>query len=171
MSYDDELIGKRLLFQIEREIAANQARNLSFHITVCRSDNETIAQKIVGHIVPGGARVMWARMLCRMLNRDAREGGAWVVVWAEPNNWIGREPTRVIFLWKDGDGDVPVTFDSVQPFGALVDMGPLWLIECATRAIAAYREHLRESGIRPQDTIKEALGQQSANPRAGGPDL
>ena len=55
--YDDDLLGKRLLWQIEREIAANQCRNLAFHVTVCRADNETVAQKIVGTIAP--ARCGW----------------------------------------------------------------------------------------------------------------
>lgn len=167
--YDDDLLGKRLLWQIEREIAANQCRNLAFHVTVCRADNETVAQKIVGTIAPGPMRVAWARFACRLLNRHAREGGAWVVVWCEPRDALGREPTRLIVMWKDADGDVPVSFDCVKPFDEIVAMGPTWFVEAGTRAVRAWREHLREADIRPQDMIREALGQQSANPRAGGP--
>ena len=167
--YDDDLLGARLRWQIEREIAANQCRNPAFHVTVCRADNETVAQKIVGAIAPGPLRVTWARYACRLLNRQAREGGAWVVAWCEPRDAAAREPTRVLFLWKDRDGDVPVTFDCVKPFDATVAMGPTWFVEAGTRAIRAFREHLHEADIRPQDMIREAMGQQSANPRAGGP--
>jgi hypothetical protein len=173
--YDDELIGKRLLWQIEREIAANQSRvgpsGPSFHVTVCRSDNETTVTKIAGSIAPGPARVAWARFACRALNREVRAGGTWIVVWCEPRDLVSREPTRLLILWKDWDGDIPVTFDNVQPFEEIVDWGRTWFLEAAFNALSAYREHLRESGIRPRDMIREALGQQSANSRAGGPEI
>jgi hypothetical protein len=174
--YDDALIGKRLLWQIEREIAANQSRDGSFHVTVCGADNETLATRIVGSIAPGPLRVTWARFACRMLNRACREGGTWIVVWCEPRDealaasaQISRAPTRVLFLWKDSDGDIPTGFDCVQQFETMVAWGPTWFVDQAARAIAAYREHLRESGIRPRDTIKEALGQAGADPRGSGP--
>jgi hypothetical protein len=167
--YDDALIGKRLLWQIEREIAANQSRDGAFHVTVCRADNETIATKIAGSIAPGSVRVTWARFACRTLNRQAREGGTWIVVWCEPRDAITREPTRVLFLWKDRDGDVPTGFDCVQPFEMMVAWGPTWFVDQAHRALQAYREHLRESGIRTQHMIREALGEHSSNPKAAGP--
>lgn len=167
--YDDDLLGARLRWQIEREIGANGNRNGAFHVTVCRTDNETVAQKIVGAIAPGPERVTWARYACRLMNRLAREGGAWVVVWCEPRDKITREPTRALFLWKDRDGDVPVTFDCVQPFDEIVAMGPTWFVDAGVRALAEYRAHNRDIGVKADQMIKEALGQQSANPRAGGP--
>jgi hypothetical protein len=167
--YDDDLIGKRLLWQIEREIAANQSGSAAFHVTVCRADNETVAQKIVGSIAPGPLRVTWARYACRLLNRNAREGGTWIVVWCEPRGLLAREPTRVLFLHKDRDGDIPVGFDCVEPFETMVAWGPTWFIDRGLDALKAHREHLRDVGVRPDQMIREALGEQSADPRAGGP--
>jgi hypothetical protein len=167
-SYDDELIGKRLLWQIEREIAANQSRDGSFHVTVCRSDSETVATKIVGSIAPGSARVMWARYACRLLNRQVREGGTWIVVWCEPRDRIAWEPTRLLVLHKDSQGDIATGFDCVQPIEEIVGWGQTWFLGRAQEALQAYRAHLHDAGIKPSQMIAEALGQQSANPRASG---
>ena len=59
--------------------------------------------------------------------------------------------------------------DIEGPLEDIVAWGPTWFVDQAARALAAYREHLRDAGVRPQDIIREALGQASADPKAGGP--
>jgi hypothetical protein len=167
--YDDELIGRRLVLQIEREIAANQSRSGAFHVTVCRADDLTTVSKLRGALAPGGERVLWARHACRLLNRTAREGGTWVVVWCEPATRAARVPTRLLILWKDRDGDVPCGFDCIRSFEEIVSWGPTWFVDQATRALQGYREHLREVEVKPHHLIKEALGQSSADPTAPPP--
>ena len=162
MTFNDDVIGLSLIRQIEYEIGQNQARDTAFHVTVCRSDNLTTAQQARGDITMSWDRLRWADIVCRALNKGARQGGTWIVAWCEPQDRIDRTPKRVLFLWKDGDGDVPICFDCVEPFEDIVSWGPLYWEVHAHKALQQWREHLRDVEVRPDQMIKAAQGQRSA---------
>ena len=154
----DELLGLRLRHQVEYEITNAGVHDTSFHVSVA-SANGTVTQKASGFMPVDLPRREWARLTCSLLNRHARHGGTWIVAWCEPRNAIDRTPQRVVFLWKDRDGDVPVTFDCKERFDEIVSWGPEWPIEAAHKALARYAQWLKDLAITPDMMLKAAQGE------------
>jgi hypothetical protein len=163
--FDDDVIGKRLVHQIQEEALANQSIDGAFWVVVADS-GLTLHAKTVGGCRPTPEQMTFARFACTTLNRRYRFGGTWIVVWCERRTKACGTPTRLVFMWKDPDGDVPIAFDTVKPVEDLVTWGPVWFCESAERAFVAYREHLKAIGVKPEQMIKAAQGQTSVDPTA-----
>lgn len=58
-------------------------------------------------------RIDFARRICKYVNRDCNNGGAWLAGWIRN----GRE---FYLLWKDPDGDIAIPMEFPQPFNTLV---------------------------------------------------
>ena len=121
-----------------------------------------------GAITPTVEQTLYAKNLCRKLNRELHLGGMWLTAWAEPAGAYN-VPQRFVLLWKDPDGDVPFTLDNDERYAKQL-LIPLeeWVSD-AEQAWLAWREVNKKMDIRPQDQIKAALGEQSADPRASIP--
>ena len=118
-----------------------------------------------GTIRPTIEQILYAKKVCRKLNTELHLGGMWLTAWAEPAP-ADHVPQRFVILWKDPDGDVPFTVDSDDPYFKLIGI-PLeeWLAD-AEQAWQAFREINKKMDIRPQDQIKAALGEPSADSSA-----
>lgn len=162
--FDDDLIGKRLYDQIVYEIHNDRIRNERFWVCVCRTNGEVRSRKF-GLIFPELPQILYAQMACRMMNAKVRHDGTWIVVWFAPDH--AGVPTRLMFLWKDRDGDVPATYITEAGMLELVKRGPEWACEMGAGVIKRYREFLRNADIKPEQMIKAAQGQKSVNPNVG----
>lgn len=163
--FNDDVLGKRLIHQIAEEVRANQASDAAFWVVVATT-GLALYMRQFGGCRPAPEQIAYARFVCTMLNRRYRFGGAWVIAWCEPRNQVDRTPTRLVFLWKDKDGDVPIAFDTVRPLEDLVTWGPVWFCEKAEEAFEKYRGWLKGVGVKPEQMIKAALGETSADPEA-----
>lgn len=172
--YNDDLLGLRLRDQIHYEIRHQLKQNLSFWVAVCRNTGQVLSKpddNIVSMLAglplcrPPVEFQLWARFACERVNKLARKDGAWVVVWCDPT--IHGVPTRVMFLFKDKDGDVPCMFDCAEPFPAIVMLGTDWFVHRAEQVVDNYRrEWIKDLGIKPEQQIRAALGQASVDPKA-----
>ena len=121
-----------------------------------------------GAIVPTVEQTLYAKNLCRKLNRELHLGGMWLTAWAEPAG-EDRVPQRFVLLWKDPDGDVPLTLDNDERYVQQLRIPLEEWVSDAERAWLAWREINKKMDIRPQDQIKAALGEPSVDPTASIP--
>jgi len=167
----DAMLALALRDQVAAEVRHNGTRDTACHVTLCLA-NGTVLQRAAGFMPLDLARREWARLTCARMNRPlmqggVRQGGAWVVAWCEPVSAADRTPTRVLFLWKDADGDTPVVFDCQARFDEMVAWGPDWPLAHATEALRRYGEHLRNLSLRPEHMIKAAQGETAYDPKTG----
>ena len=104
------------------------------------------------------------------LNREVHHDGTWIVAWADPVETMVAGgllsmpvPQRLVWMHKDGDGDVNVavdTDDSIEEIAATLDQR----VDDAAKAMQKYREIMADVEVRPDQTRKAALGQPSADP-------
>ena len=121
-----------------------------------------------GLINPTVEQTLYAKNLCRKLNRELHLGGMWLTAWAEPSIQY-LVPHRFIVLWKDPDGDMPFTLDNDEPYAYQLRIPLEEWVSDAEEAWLTYQEINKKMDIRPQDQIKAALGQPSADSSASMP--
>ena len=121
-----------------------------------------------GMIVPTVEQILYAKNLCRKLNRELHLGGMWLTAWAEPEP-ATRVPQRFVLLWKDPDGDVPFTLDNEETYLQQLRIPLEEWVSDAEEAWLAFRDLNKKMDIRPQDQIKAALGEPSADSSASIP--
>lgn len=107
---------------------------------------------------------LWAIQLCERLNDEIGLDGRWAVGWTDfsPNDGF---PKRAFMAHLDHDGDLIFIVDIEDPFlimvGALDDY-----VDQAAQAHKSTQGHLADVGVKPDQRIKAALGQQSQDPTA-----
>lgn len=105
-----------------------------------------------------------AEQFCTDLNKDLHHDGKWTVTWSDFSFQQGCY-TKIVWAWFDADDDLHVLIESDEGMAAVfLSMGDR--MEHCESSINEYRELMKLNDIRPKDTIKAALGQQSADPRA-----
>ena len=92
----------------------------------------------------------------------------WLTAWAEPAGSY-HVPQRFVLLWKDPDGDVPFTIDNDERYLMQLRIPLEEWVSDAEQAWLAWRELNKKMDIRPQDQIKAALGEPSADSSASIP--
>ncbi len=105
-----------------------------------------------------------AEQFCTDLNKELHFDGKWTVTWTD-FDFVKACYRKIVWSWFDEDDDLHILLESDEGFlPVFLSMGER--MEHCADAIREYRETLKINDIRPKDTIKAALGQQSANPNA-----
>lgn len=121
-------------------------------------------------------REVFAYNLCSVLQKHEHHDGHWLVGWAD---W--RDPplevagpvahfpigdySRLLMCFIDADGDMQFMVDSIDPWQKMAAAIDDYVEQCSV-AWNEWREHLKVSEIRPEDTIKAAQGQAPTDPLA-----
>jgi len=172
-AFNDEVLGKMLCRQIEEALVDYDRLPNDYIAFVCANDNQTVRKGERGTIDIDDVQELFARSAVKMLNTHARMDGAWVAVWGGIRSYTMRQAECFILIWKDRDGDDHFTrcidFDARNRLEDCLGRGiygPEWLLESAELAKQAQREHIEAAGVRPEQMIKRALGQQSTFDRS-----
>lgn len=143
--------------------SAKQSRATKGGIAICRYASGLVYWHNAGLPLPPHCTSL-AEQFCVDLNKELHHDGKWTVTWDNFNFDTG-EYTRLTFSFFDEDDDLQFHVHNEQPFIVMFSsMGDL--MEHCEDAWKAWRETLKINDIRQKDTIKAALGQQSADPLA-----
>ena len=135
-------------------------------------------EKRRGNCFPSTAQLYFVRELLTQCNQSITHGGIWNGVLVDVGTMLDPETTlytplpRVIRLgWFDPDGDMTVAIDIEEPISVLYKTGfEYWVNQCEKGWIK-HLAMLQDADIRPDDTIKLAQGQRSADPTVEAPLL
>lgn len=102
--------------------------------------------------MPDEEKLELIEKMATKLNSELHHGGHWVTVWTANDEWAA--------MFRDQDGDLQFTVSQDEPWARIRD----WPIEDHCKQAAAAHDAWREIrdkhvGVRPDQTIKRALGQ------------
>ena len=118
-----------------------------------------------GTALPTEMRV-FAVNLCERLNAEIHLDGTWSVGWTDFSVEDGF-PKRLLMGYLDKDGDLIFLVDAEDPFMIMIACVDSYIDQCAQAYRQAY-EHAADVGVKPDQRIKAALGQESKDPLAEG---
>lgn len=105
-----------------------------------------------------------AEQFCLDLNKDLHHDGKWTVTWYG-FDFLRARYTKIAWSFFDADDDLQFTVDADDGFLAVfMSIGDR--MQHCEDAYNQWRETLKLNDIRPQDTIKAALGEKSKDPTA-----
>lgn len=102
--------------------------------------------------VPLMHRVVYARDVCRYINRHCAYGGAWLTGWIRGGN-------EFYLLWKDPDGDIAIPLECDKPFVQILGWPmDVWAQHC-NDAIKLRHDWLEAMELSKSQQVKLAQGQ------------
>lgn len=106
---------------------------------------------------PGGLKEEFARRVCKYINRECANGGAWLAGWSRSGAWF-------YLLWKDEDGDlqIEIAFNTAQAnlaFDRLLGWAMEDFCEHCEQAMKTHREWHRDMEYAKGQTAKLAQGE------------
>jgi hypothetical protein len=103
----------------------------------------------------------FAHDMLRRLNREMHHDGRWAVGWTDWDMQRGHY-TRVMFLFLDKHSDLQFVVDDDEPLIFMLIAADR-LIEQCEEAWENWRSHLADVGVKDEQKIAAALGQQSVD--------
>lgn len=110
------------------------------------------------------SRSTFARDFLKKLNRELWLDGMWAIAWC---NWTFQKAayTECSFIYLDKDMDVQFVVTCEDPIETMWNSIDDYMDQCVA-AWATWREQLQIVGVKPDQKIKAAIGQASADKRA-----
>lgn len=113
---------------------------------------------------PDPMRKAIAEELLRWLNKEVWLDGQWVVCWCDFRLETACY-TRLAWCFLDKDNDLLFEVETDEPPEVIMLTIPD-RVEHAMQAWMEWKQTMQDVGVRPEHTIKAALGQKSADPTA-----
>jgi hypothetical protein len=101
---------------------------------------------------PGEDYISYARRVCRHLNRECHNGGAWLVGWFDNG-------MRFYLLWKDPDGDIQIPIECDLCWETIREWALEDWAEQAAQALSAWESFHQNMNYRPGQCVKLAQGE------------
>jgi len=113
---------------------------------------------------PSASHQLFAQEICKVLNAQIAFDGVWSVCWTD---WRvpAAAPRRIMFNFFDEDFDLQFVVDSDDPITVMVQNPMAYVHQCA-EARGRYLEQMKQLEVHPNQLIKAAKGQPSADPDA-----
>ncbi len=161
---------EQLLDLIRHDIRhANEAHG-SARWMVWAAPDGSIESRAVGPCHPTPAQIDWAIGLGRRLNRDASDGGQWLIVWCDLAGDLNL-PSRLVMAWIDPDGDIPFLVDTDDTLVDMAVSGIDHFVGQAVSALRQYRDHIAAIEVAPGQMKRRRLGEPVADPRIPQPTI
>lgn len=133
---------------IQRE-SLDTGPNPPFAYVYAKANGELVSRATFGFAPPPIQQAAMKKLTEQLAGRLERETkGAWVVAAIDWNPFARPHPCfdRLLMLWKDPDGDIPVMLDTEDSPGEVLRFTDNLLDQCF-EAIEIYKHQIRAAGV------------------------